>query len=93
VRELRNALERALIFCQGPRLEADTLHLHSSFASAVPSWSSSQPGSESLAEVERRCVVVALQETNGKVDAAARRLGIARSSMYAKIKRFGLSTS
>jgi transcriptional regulator of acetoin/glycerol metabolism len=37
-------------------------------------------------------VVRALQQENGKVDAAARRLGIARSSLYAKIKRFGLST-
>jgi DNA-binding NtrC family response regulator len=93
VRELRNTLERALIFCEGTRLEPDALHLHSSVGSAMRARSSSPPGSGSLEEVERRYVVRALREANGKVDAAARRLGIARSSLYAKIKRFGLSTS
>jgi DNA-binding NtrC family response regulator len=92
VRELRNTLERALIFCRGTRLEPDALRLQSSFASVMRA-SSRPPGSGSLEDAERRYVVRALREANGKVDAAARRLGIARSSLYAKIKRFGLSTS
>jgi DNA-binding NtrC family response regulator len=93
LRELRNTLERALIFCHGDRLELDMLRLHSSCGSAPRARFSSQRALESLADVERRYVVRALQEENGKVDAAARRLGIARSSLYAKIKRFGLPTS
>jgi DNA-binding NtrC family response regulator len=91
VRELRNVLERALIFCRGDRLEPEALRFAPSFASAAEPVLPA--GSDSLEDVERRCVVLALQEADGKVEAAARRLGIARSSLYAKLKRYGLSPS
>jgi DNA-binding NtrC family response regulator len=89
VRELRNALERALIFCRTDRLEPEALRFAPNFAGPVEP--ALQAGSDSLEEIERRYVVLALQEADGKVEAAARRLGIARSSLYAKLKRYGLS--
>ncbi|MFT3926424.1 MAG: sigma-54 dependent transcriptional regulator [Myxococcales bacterium] len=91
VRELRNVLERALIFCRGDRLEVEALRFSPAFS---PTSDPPQAtGGDSLEDAERRCVVLALQESDGKVEAAARRLGIARSSLYAKLKRYGLSPS
>jgi transcriptional regulator of acetoin/glycerol metabolism len=56
---------------------------------------SEEGGSEeglTLEEMERRHIERVLQAEQGKVEAAARRLGIPRSSLYQKIKRMGLAT-
>lgn len=42
--------------------------------------------------VERDAIVNALQESNGNRVYAAATLGMARSSLYRKLKSFGLST-
>lgn len=43
-----------------------------------------------LSEMEGRHIERVLQEERGRVEVAARRLGIPRSSLYQKIKRFGI---
>jgi DNA-binding NtrC family response regulator len=40
--------------------------------------------------LERRYIEQVLREEGGKVDVAALRLGIPRSTLYQKLKRFGL---
>jgi transcriptional regulator of acetoin/glycerol metabolism len=40
--------------------------------------------------LERRYIESVLREERGRVEAAARRLGIPRSSLYQKLKRFGI---
>ena len=45
------------------------------------------------AEIERAHIRLALNAENGRVEAAARRLGIARSTLYWKLKRYGLRPS
>jgi transcriptional regulator of acetoin/glycerol metabolism len=47
----------------------------------------------SLEELERKGIERALLAEDGHVDRAARRLGIPRSSLYKKIKRYGLTAS
>jgi excisionase family DNA binding protein len=44
-----------------------------------------------LAELERRHVERVFQGAQGSVSEAARRLGIPRSTLYVKLKAFGLS--
>jgi DNA-binding NtrC family response regulator len=92
VRELRNTLERALIFCRGDVLELDALRLAPVVPSAAPA--AAEPASTSAAlsleELERRHIAQVLADAGGKVDVTAQRLGIPRSSLYAKIKRYGL---
>jgi DNA-binding NtrC family response regulator len=46
-----------------------------------------------LAETERRAVINALQETGGDKIAASRILGIARTTLYRKIKEYNLTPS
>jgi len=46
-----------------------------------------------LVELEKQHIERVLQEERGRVEMAAKRLGIPRSSLYQKIKKFQISTS
>ena len=85
VRELENAIERAVVTCRGRVLTADdfsflteTLDARANYA--VPPIP--------LQELERLAVQAALQRSGGNVKEAAQALGIDRSTMYEKIKRY-----
>jgi DNA-binding NtrC family response regulator len=43
-----------------------------------------------LAEAERQIVADAMQKARGKKSRAARLLGLTRSQLYTRLKRFGL---
>lgn len=88
IRELRNVLERALLACQGPRLEPADLVL-----TRVPG--APEPESTldmTLDALERFHIERILRAEGGRVEAAARRLGIPRSTLYQKLKTFGRSS-
>jgi DNA-binding NtrC family response regulator len=89
IRELRNVLERAALMADQNRL---TLR-HLQFQTSTPSF---QPQlhtiTGTLEQVERAYINLALQEEGGCVDRAAARLGIPRSSLYNKMKRFEIPT-
>jgi two-component system response regulator HydG len=44
-----------------------------------------------LAEMERQAIMQALLQVGGDKSEAARRLGIGKSTLYRKIKRYGLT--
>ena len=85
IRELRNVLERAVLLCEGHVLDRGDLR----FEERAPAPEAD--GDVTLVEMERRHIERALREEHGKVEAAARRLGIPRSSLYEKIRRLGLT--
>jgi len=88
VRELENAVERAIVTARGEVLgEADFAFLRADgpSASALP-----VPGNLPLTEVERRAIVATLERTGGNIKAAAEILGIDRSTLYDKLKRYGV---
>lgn len=89
IRELANVLERAMILQRGERLEASDLGLQARRASALDS------GGEllSLREMERFHVERVLQRTQGNVSEAAQILGMARRTLYDRMKALGLATS
>ncbi len=85
IRELRNVLERAMMLAEGEVLAADDLQFDSGlFSNAGDSLSFS------LAEMERNYISRVLKDENGAVERAAKRLGIPRSTLYKKIKSYGL---
>ncbi|MCL4818705.1 MAG: sigma-54 dependent transcriptional regulator [Vicinamibacteria bacterium] len=86
VRELRNVLERAALLCDGDRIEARHLRLDAAAPAAAPEVALAG----TLAEIERRAVEAALRESGGNVVRTATRLGISRSTLYAKLKAWGL---
>ena len=89
VRELRNVLEHACLMRRGKMLTVDDLRLETH---AAASGSDDYDGL-TLEEMERRHVERALRRAKWRVDDAAKLLGIPRSTLYQKIKRYGLTSS
>jgi len=88
-RELENAIERALVTCKSGVLTADDLAFLRS--AAAPSGALTLPAGLTLQDLERRYVAVTLQRTQGNVKAAAEALGIDRSTLYEKIKKYEIA--
>jgi DNA-binding NtrC family response regulator len=88
IRELRNVLERALLAAGGGCLdEGDLDFAGSPRAGAAPGTAASHL---TLREVERNHIALVLGEEGGHVERAAKRLNIPRSTLYQKIKAYGL---
>lgn len=89
IRELRNVLERVALTCDDHVIEAKDLSLAHKVTSSGPS---PVGAGLTLAELERQHITQILEEEAGKVAQAAQRLGIPRSTLYQKIKLYGLAT-
>jgi DNA-binding NtrC family response regulator len=86
VRELENALEAALVFCDGDVIEPGDLQLET-----PPAGSPAVPGASlSLEDNERETIVRALEAAGGVKKDAADRLGISRRAIHYKIKKYGI---
>jgi DNA-binding NtrC family response regulator len=88
IRELRNVLERALLLTDRRELRRADLRFEDAVVEQVTG-----DGAGSLAEMERRQIERALREEGGRVERAAARLQIPRSSLYHKIKQHGIVVS
>ncbi|MBS8266816.1 PAS domain S-box protein [Mesobacillus boroniphilus] len=87
VRELRNVLERAMTFAEHGKIQAEDLPDY-----LISQLSSPLSEQISLAEdAELGAIKKALSQTNGNKAKAARLLGISRSGLYEKIKKYQLS--
>jgi two-component system response regulator HydG len=91
IRELSNAIERALIVSDGGLLTAAQLGV----ASLPPAVERARPpeppsSAQSLADWERQIVTDALRTAKGNRSRAAALLGLTRSQLYTRMKRFGL---
>jgi DNA-binding NtrC family response regulator len=84
IRELRNILERALLISDRPTLtEGDFRFVPSA---AIPNGSASSH--VTLRELERQHIERVLQGEHGRVEIAAMKLGIPRSTLYQKIRQY-----
>ena len=92
-RELRNVIERSMIFSRGARLRIVEL---APFAAPSPSSGAADglvmPRGLTLDEVEARYLDETLKELGGNVTAAADRLGVSRKVLWQRRKRHGLLT-
>jgi two-component system response regulator HydG len=87
VRELENAVERALVTCKSGVLGASDFAFLSRTAGA-PGGDASLPPGLTLQEMEKDYIAATLGRLQGNVKAAAEALGIDRSTLYEKIKRY-----
>jgi transcriptional regulator with PAS, ATPase and Fis domain len=83
VRELRNALERAAILCEGGLITAQHLSLESEHSTAAPATTD-------LNVMERHAIEQVMRETGWNKSKAARRLGLSRTQLYVRLRRFQL---
>lgn len=79
VRELRNVIERAMVVSTGEKITADDLLIE---AEARP---------VKLTDLEKSTIVELLQRYDGNITAAAKSLGIARTTLYRKMRKYGIS--
>lgn len=86
VRELENAIERAVALGSGPILHVGDLpsNLHYGARDRLPQTDEVLP----LEELERRAILRALRESSGDKLAAARLLGIGKTTLYRKLKQY-----
>jgi len=86
VRELENAIEHAFVFCRD-----DIIHLHYLPDHIIPKNKHMlDPTGLTLKEVEKHTIEQALQKNQWKKMATTRELGIDKSTLRRKIKRFGI---
>jgi len=90
IRELRNVLERVALTCDTRVIEAPDLGLAQRPSSPMTN-TDPEPGL-TLAELERQYIARILHEESGRVAQAAVRLGIPRSTLYQKLKVYGIPT-
>jgi DNA-binding NtrC family response regulator len=86
VRELENAIERAVALGNGPIVEGADLppNLQYPTTERVPESDELLP----LEELERRAILRTLRQTSGDKLAAARILGIGKTTLYRKLKQY-----
>jgi DNA-binding NtrC family response regulator len=86
IRELENAIERAVALGSGPILHVGDLPSNLQYTA-----SEKHPDGDELVPLEileRRAIFRALQETSGDKLAAARLLGIGKTTLYRKLKQY-----
>jgi two-component system response regulator FlrC len=88
VRELRNALERAAILADGGLIHAEHLALYRASPAARPLTTSTDLGT-----VERETISRVLHETRWNKSKAAKRLGLSRTQLYVRMRKYGLEES
>jgi DNA-binding NtrC family response regulator len=86
VRELENAIERAMVTCRSRTLsDEDFAFLRQNGNGAKPV---TLPAGMSLQEMEKQLIIATLRQTEGNIKESAAILGIDRSTLYEKIKRY-----
>ena len=83
VRELRNVLERAAILCGGALIGADHLSLQSGARRF-------REDTTDLSVVERTTIAKVLRDCRGNKTRTARRLGLTRTQLHLRIRKYGL---
>ncbi|WP_308565095.1 sigma-54-dependent response regulator transcription factor ZraR [uncultured Klebsiella sp.] len=86
IRELENAVERAVVLLTGEYISERELPLAITGAS-IPASSLSEEVIQPLVDVEKEVILAALEKTGGNKTEAARQLGITRKTLLAKLSR------
>ena len=89
IRELRNVIERAVLLSDQKTITINDLHFDGHTQVGSPFLDSRL----TLLELEKQHIERVLQEEKGRVEKAAKRLGIPRSSLYQKIKKHQITMS
>jgi PAS domain S-box-containing protein len=84
VRELENAIEHAFVICRGETIERDHL------PQKIASWVRVPNGTGLREQSERAVIREALARNRGNRQATARELGVHRSTLWRKLRQYGL---
>ena len=89
VRQLRNCIERAVALSQAPRIGVDVLF-------PAEAGDADEAPLATLAEVrdraERQHIRAVLADVEGRIEEAAKRLGVSRSTLFDKMRKLGIKS-
>lgn len=85
VRELRNVLERSVLLSARDEIHPSDLSFDMA-RTVTPAATSSETDHLTLDEVERRHIIRVMELSGGKVEVAATKLGVPRSTLYQRLK-------
>lgn len=91
VRELRNLIEGAVLLSEGDALTREALPREFIESMEHGSATDAKTGVRSMAEAEEDLIRRAVSACDGNLTLAARQLHIAKSTLYVKMQRYGLS--
>lgn len=85
IRELQHTIERAVILTEGNEIKKLT--------DPTPDTPSPERGGavpQTLEDMEKEAIAKAIRDNNGNLSLVAQQLGVARQTLYNKIKKYGL---
>ncbi len=85
VRELKHTMEKSVILCESSTIKPEDLYL-----SAGISTKKTSKITHKLTNMEKNAIERVIEECRGNYSIAAKMLGISRTTLYAKIKKYGL---
>ena len=85
IRELENAIERAVVVGKGRQIKLGDLPF------VIPAGGAAEVGKLSLEEMERQHIARVLAAEGGNISNVAKVLRINRTTLYHKIKKYGLA--
>ncbi|NUN70965.1 MAG: sigma-54-dependent Fis family transcriptional regulator [Bacteroidetes bacterium] len=88
VRELENAVERAIVTCRSKVLTEEDFTFLIAHQEEKKQWE--VPANLTLDEIENQAITVTLRRTHGNIKEASSILGVDRSTLYDRIKRYNL---
>ncbi len=95
IRELRNVVHRALLLRKGPSIEPADItfdqEVNRETGVAVPELPPGMTLEQMLLKLERQIVEAALRRYNNNRERVARELGVARSTLFKRLKEWGLT--
>jgi len=85
IRELQHTIERSVILSSSPILEEKDIQIN-----APNHYSTDDENRFSITAHERRLIIQVLEACNGNIKQASQKLGINRSTLYDKMKKYGI---
>ena len=90
VRELQNVIERAALLSAGPQLDLGLALPQGAPAAMAPAAGKTGSLTEQLELAERKLLADAMRQAEGNQSAAAKLLGIERTTLQYKLKKYGI---
>lgn len=91
IRELENAIESAILLSKNSKITIEVIPENIKRFKSNKLYIKDDKGVNSLIDIEKEAIFKVLKEVKGNISKASRTLGIDRSTLYRKIKKFKIS--